>query len=66
VPLNASKKPLTKYFHERMKAMMTRQKMVMTMETMVARNQIEKSNLVISWMRNGVSSYHLRKNQTTE
>ncbi len=63
-PLNVSKKPLTKYSWERMKAMMTRQKMVMTMETMVARNRIEKSNLIILWMRNGVSSYHPRKNQT--
>jgi hypothetical protein len=34
VPLNAGKKPLTKYFEERIKALMTMQKMVMTMETM--------------------------------
>jgi hypothetical protein len=33
-PLNAGKKPLTKYFEERIKALMTTQKMVMTMETM--------------------------------
>jgi hypothetical protein len=35
---------------------MTRQKIVVMMETMATRNQIEKSNLMIFWMKNGVSS----------
>ncbi len=41
---------------------MTRRKTIEMMETMVVRNQIEKSNLVILWMKNGVLSRHLRKN----
>ncbi len=30
--------------------------MVMMMETMVVGNQIEKSNLMVSWMKDGVKS----------
>ncbi len=50
-PLNVGKKPLTEYFQKRMKAMMTRQKTVVMMETMATRNQIEKSNLMIFWTK---------------
>jgi hypothetical protein len=54
VPLNTNKKPPIKYFQKRMMVVMTRQKMAMMMETMAIGNQIEKSNLVISWMKNEV------------
>jgi hypothetical protein len=40
--------------------------MVMMMETMAIGNQIEKSNLVISWTKNGVLSHHPKKNQITQ
>jgi hypothetical protein len=46
--------------------MMIRRKMVVIMETMAAWNQIEKSNSVISWTKNGVLSCHSRKNQTIQ
>ncbi len=66
VRLNAGKKPLTEYFQKRMKAMMTSWKTMVTMETVVVRNQLEKSNSMISWTKNGVSSCHPKKNQTTQ
>jgi hypothetical protein len=37
-----------------MRAMMTRQMMVMTMEIVVEGSQIKKSNSMISWTKNGV------------
>jgi hypothetical protein len=66
VPLNTNKKPPIKYFQKRMMVVMTRQKMAMMMETMAIGNQIEKSNLVISWRKNGVSSHHSKNNQITQ
>ncbi len=41
-----------------MRAMMTRQMMVMTMEIVVEGSQIKKSNSMISWTKNGVPSHH--------
>jgi hypothetical protein len=40
VPLNTNKKPLTKYFQERMRGVMTKEKMIVMMEIVAARNQI--------------------------
>ncbi len=63
VPLSVSKKPLIEYYQKRTKAVMTRWKMVMMMEIVAARNHIDQSNSVISWMKNGVSNCHLRNKQ---
>ncbi len=51
--LHTSKKPQIEYFKKRWKVVITRRKMVVMMETMVARNQIEKSNLTVSWTKDG-------------
>jgi hypothetical protein len=47
MPLNTSKKPLIKYFQERMRAMMTRRKTIVMMEIVAARNLIKKSKSII-------------------
>jgi hypothetical protein len=46
--------------------MMTRWKMVMTMEIVAVGNHIDQSNLMISWTKNGVSSCHLRNKQIVQ
>jgi hypothetical protein len=53
-PLHASKKPWAKYSLKWWKAMITRHKMVMMVETTAMGNQIEKSNLMILWTKDGV------------
>jgi hypothetical protein len=61
-PLKASKKPLIEYFQENMKVVMTRWKMVATMEIVAADKHIEKSNSVVIWTNNWVLSHRLKKN----